>query len=104
MPESATENKPPARVRVKRWGKSPPVPPRGGTHGKPRQEQDRWEKNRPGSLDSRSIAERNDAPRRLLGGTEFGVQNAAFIVKTLRTNYGGFFFARPLTAAHIGDI
>ena len=43
--ESATENKPPARfagrVRVKRWGKSPPRDRQRKRHGKPHREQDR---------------------------------------------------------------
>ena len=45
--DSVTENKPPggpsepARARVKRWGKSPPRPPRGGRHEKPLPVQDK---------------------------------------------------------------
>ncbi len=39
--DSATENRPPlsAKVRVKRWGKSPPRPWQQGRHGKPHREQ-----------------------------------------------------------------
>ena len=45
--ESVTENKPPGgplggrQARVKRWGKSPPRPPRGGRHEKPLPVQDK---------------------------------------------------------------
>jgi len=39
--ESATENKPPAMARVKRWGKSPPRARQRVRHGKPHREQGR---------------------------------------------------------------